>query len=121
MSLPGLKNLTKPKLLEAALEMQKTINGYEVKEDEEMNSKYSEILKKIQDLEEWLASTEDKLYQAEVTINKNCQYSRRENIERSGIPEQIQQTELENTVINILQSINVTWARRKINILQIRL
>ena len=54
-----------------------------------------------------LQVVENKLYNAEVRINKLEQYTRRENLEISGIPDSIIQNNLEVTVLKILESIGV--------------
>ena len=61
----------------------------------------------INDLKCRLDMIEKKLYEAQVRINKFEQYTRRENLEIIGIPDSINQDQLENTVLRILESIGV--------------
>ena len=61
----------------------------------------------INDLKFRLDLVEKKLYEAQVRINKFEQYTRRENLEIIGIPDTINQDQLESTVLRILESIDV--------------
>ena len=49
----------------------------------------------------------DRCYDMEVELNTTNQYSRRSNVEIRGIPESIQQRDLENHLINVLHSIGI--------------
>ena len=51
---------------------------------------------------------QNKLKLLELELDKFQQYNRRESIEISGLPENIPQSELENTMINIFRRIGVT-------------
>ena len=50
----------------------------------------------------------DQIYKMDCRIIENNQYTRRESIIISGIPDKIQQNELEDTVLNILRAIGLT-------------
>ena len=58
----------------------------------------NELTELLNNLKYRLQSVEINLYEAEVRINKFEQYTRRENLEISGIPDSISQDQLENTV-----------------------
>ena len=49
----------------------------------------------------------DRLYEAEKNIDGLSQYTRRENIEISGIPSSIEQKDLEKNVLDILAAIGI--------------
>ena len=67
----------------------------------------SSLYKKIEELEDRLLEAENRLYDAEVTLNKTDQYTRRENLEIAGVPESVSQEQLENYVLGILSAIDV--------------
>ena len=73
----------------------------------ESDTLVNDLTELVNNLKYRLHSVEVKLYEAEVRINKFEQYTRRENLEISGIPDNINQDQLENTVLRILESIGV--------------
>ena len=56
----------------------------------------------------------DEIYNLQLNVTSNNQYTRRENIEFINIPERIKQSELEKTVIKILKCIDVEVTSYKI-------
>ena len=56
----------------------------------------------------------DEIYNLQINVTSNNQYTRRENIEILNIPERIKQTELETTIIKILKCIDVNVTSYKI-------
>ena len=76
---------------------------------EEMESKVKSttdhLQKKIKEINLDLDEYADLMYNMECRIINNEQYSRRENLVISGIPENVKQNDLENTVLNIIHSI----------------
>ena len=61
---------------------------------------------RISDIEDDLEQIGDDIYEIEKEVIKNDQYSRRNNLIISGIPERITQNKLENSVVNLLREIN---------------
>ena len=49
----------------------------------------------------------DSMYDIEIKVNRNNQYSRRENLEITNLPENIPQSQLEPTIIKILRSMKI--------------
>ena len=106
----NLKKLKKDELLQVAQDMHAEL--LEIKADQShldatSSNATNKLIKKVTYLEEILDQTQDRLYRAEVAINNLDQYSRRENIEILGIPDNITINNLETTVIEILDSIGV--------------
>ena len=66
------------------------------------------ILKKqITDIREENSNILYSVYELEKNMTRLNQYSRRENLEIMNIPESIPQRELESTIINLLNSVNI--------------
>ena len=97
-----LTSLNKPELLKIAQELQG-----KVKDNCVYESKLAVLMKKVNSLQEQNQDLFDRIYHAEKHINGLSQYTRRENIEISGIPDDISQNELESRVIGILATIDV--------------
>ena len=57
--------------------------------------------------DEQIIALKNQVETLDIELNKLLQYNRRENIEISGIPENVQQNELENIVIGALRRIGV--------------
>ena len=49
----------------------------------------------------------DSIYELEIKVNRNNQYSRRENLEITNLPENVSQSQLEPTIIKILRSMKI--------------
>ena len=65
------------------------------------------LKKKVDELYDENNNIFDSLYNIEVKLIQNNQYSRRENVEFANIPENVSQKELEPLIIKILDSINL--------------
>ena len=130
---PNLVTLNKEKLLENALEMRGIIIQSQKENDlsnhiinimNKMDFISTELLavkdelkviknenkslkKRIVELEDYADQSDDQFYQLEKRMNKLEQYTRRENIEISGISDELPQDKLEGTVMEVLKSINV--------------
>ena len=93
------------------IELQQTpirnVDEHEIQPVDSNNSSIFYNNDELTDLKYRLDTVENKLYEAEVRINKLEQYTRRENLEVVGIPDTINQDQLENTVLKILLSIGV--------------
>ena len=115
-----LDDLNKKDLLNFAKELIKKLEDTEIElktaqtkvnelediktKNEDFNKK---LLKRLKKLEQRCDETDERMYQNEIDINKLNQYSRRENIEIVGIPNNIRQENLENYVINIIKELGV--------------
>ena len=97
-----LTSLKKPELLIYAQQLQDTLK--EKNNDDKATRK---LKRSIRDLENQNDELYDRLYELEKNMNGISQYTRRENIEISGIPANIIQKDLEKTVIDLLKSIGV--------------
>ena len=71
------------------------------------SSPFNELLQRIEVLEEDNKALYNKMYDVEVKSTSNDQYSRRNNFEIAGIPDNIQHENLESTVGNILNRLNI--------------
>ena len=79
------------------------------KDNENPNGNTNKILmKKIKKLEERLDEAEERIYENEIELNKLNQYTRRENIEITGISKNIKQNDLEATVLKIFHTMGIT-------------
>ena len=65
------------------------------------------ILQRMDVLEENNKLLQNKIYDVEVKSASNDQYSRRNNLEIAGIPENINHEKLESTVCNLLDKLNI--------------
>ena len=65
------------------------------------------LKKKVEELYEDNNNIFDSLYNIDVKLIQNNQYSRRENVEFANIPENVSQKELEPLIIKILNSMNI--------------
>ena len=63
------------------------------------------LKKRVKELEDYSYETEDNLIKIEKSLNKCDQFTRRENFELSGIPQNIPQDELEDKVLGIINTI----------------
>ena len=88
----------------------KLSNSIDGLKDEIINLKEI-IIKKLQDdntrLSNKVAFLEDKIMKLEIESNQIDQYSRRNNVEISGVPEEVSNADLEGTVISIFNAIDV--------------
>ena len=67
----------------------------------------SDLIQKIEVLEDNNKTLFNKIYDVEVKSASNDQYSRRNNFEIAGIPGTINQDNLESTVVNILDKLDI--------------
>ena len=67
----------------------------------------NDILQRMDVLEENNKLLQNKIYDVEVKSASNDQYSRRNNFEIAGIPENINHDKLESTVCNLLNKLNI--------------
>ena len=65
------------------------------------------LKKKVYALEDYAEECDVKIFNLEKRMNKIEQYTRRENIEISGISDQVQHNELDKTVVDLLALMNV--------------
>ena len=71
------------------------------------SSQIDDLFQKIEELENNNKILFNKMYDVEVKSNSNDQYSRRNNFEIAGIPDNITQDKLEVTVSKILDKLNI--------------
>ena len=74
----------------------------------QLKTENSSLKKRIKELEDYADDTEESFICIEKAVSKVEQYTRRENIEVCGIPDNIQQKELEGKIIEIVNSIKDT-------------
>ena len=72
-----------------------------------LKSSNTYLKKKVKTLDKDIDNLYYRIYKAEINHHSLHQYNRRENIVIAGIPEYIEQNELETKVIELLKSINV--------------
>ena len=101
----NLKSLNKPELLAEAIKMKANLENLD---EEIINSRFDRLEKKIKASNDLLLQQDELIYQMEKQIYQLQQYNRRENIEIIGLPDNINNSELEKTVINILNKIGVS-------------
>ena len=82
------------------------LNNLEAKVDN-LTKENIKLKENITELNDYADECDEKIITLEDKINKLDQYIRRENIVISGIPENISHNDLENKVINLLNSIDV--------------
>ena len=82
------------------------LNNLEAKVDS-LTEENITLKENITELNDYADECDEKIITLEDKINKLDQYIRRENIVISGIPENISHNDLENKVINLLNSIDV--------------
>ena len=93
------------KLLYEQLQLEKKNN---IKLKEELLTTKNDLQNKNSDLNDDLHEIFDELYKMDCKIIQNNQYTRRESLIISGIPDRITQRDLEDTVLEILRSIGLT-------------
>ena len=129
----NLTSLTKPDLLEKALEMKgimiqkqseidlsqhviKILSKLESVTEELLTLKLdistvkkenSRLKKRVSELESYADDSDEQLFNIEKRINKLEQYTRRENIEICGIAEDVRQGDLDKTVVELLGMMDV--------------
>ena len=69
---------------------------------------------KVYDLEDYADQADEQIYHLEKRMNKLEQYTRRENIEISGISDSVQSESLEDTVLDILDGMNIKIDKNEI-------
>ena len=80
-----------------------------------LQSSNQSLQNRVKELETYTDDLFDQIEKNQIDIVNLQAYSRRENIEISGIPESIKDSELENLVIDILSSIDVIVSKSKIS------
>ena len=94
------------------LEKKQVDNDFEIRC---LKTENKRLLRKIKDNQHELDEMDERFIDLERTVNNVDQYIRRENFEVSGIPDDISQDNLEDEVINIINTItNDTIASRDI-------
>ena len=94
------------------LEKKQIDNDFEIRS---LKTENKRLLKKIRDNQHDIDEIDERIIELERTVNNVDQYIRRENFEVSGIPDDISQDNLEDEVINIINTItNDTIASRDI-------
>ena len=87
------------------------INSIKTESKEEINNLKAVIIKRLQDknviLRDRCSKLEQKLVEFECSTNNLKQYGRRNNIIISGIPDSVDNNQLEDSVTEILTNINV--------------
>ena len=130
----NLKNMNKTELLKKAMELQSYIKGNPVNDENYTNTSKSESIlicdiikrlekiekenkylkKEVNDLYNYADECDDKIYSLEKQVNQIDQYIRRENITISGLPDNLPTEILEENVIKVLDSINVSVSSKDI-------
>ena len=113
-------------------ELNTVINGLESRLDQKfssLSSKFDHIEGSVSDIKNDIIAIKDtviqrlvaentrlnkRVYDLECEFYKNQQYNRRNNIEISGIPDTVQDNELEDKVIEILEKIDVKVVNRDV-------
>ena len=72
----------------------------------ELQLENQRLRKKVSDLQK-------KIYSAEENINSLEQYGRRNNIEITGIPESVENEKLEETVVEVLNKIDLNVSKKR--------
>ena len=102
-NLNSLKKLKKPELLKEAIKMQATIETFD--DEENILNKLDRLEMKLKEANDLFIKQDDSIYLLEKQVYQLQQYTRRENIEIIGLPENVK--DLEATVIEILNKIGV--------------
>ena len=117
MSLNALKKLTKEELSNMLIEYQKKFDSMLSNINTELNSLGERFTK----MESWVLITRrvnDNLVKQNRILERKCaaneQYSRRECLEISGIPDSISNNNLEETVLKIFNETGVTVNSRDV-------
>ena len=103
----SLNKLLKKDLLVEALKMEESLQNSSTDLIEQLTSRIINLESSLNEFKTRFTQAEDRLFYLENDLIKLQQYSRRENIEIIGIPDSVQQINLEKTVIGILQRIGV--------------
>ena len=99
--------IDKIEIMETNLRNQSEINEQIKQHNNALENKYDLLLKIYRSLEQEVSFFTDTLYNIECRTIHNKQYSQRENIIISGIPDIINQNHLEGKVLEILRTIGL--------------
>ena len=73
------------------------------------------MLTKLDCIIKWMGEIDSRMLETDTRVLECEQYSRRECVVISGVPEQVEQNELEYTVINVLKNLGITINRKDIS------
>ena len=90
------------------------INIFAKKELDVVKRENLSLNKKVIDLEDYAEQSDEQIFILEKRLNKLEQYTRRENIEISGISHNVPSNQLEDIVIDLLNQINVKIDKKDI-------
>ena len=106
----ALKKLSKDKVIALALEYQNKIDSTLIninKEISDPSQNYEKMLSELCVARQISSKLREQFVSLERQCWSNCQYSTRECLELSGLPESIENSELEDTVLQLLKKLDV--------------
>ena len=88
-------------------EMRKSIIENHVSENKKLQEKFARLEQRFEVMDEDMDESFERLEKVEEITSSTNQYGRRNNIELSGVPNDVDDNNLENKVIDIFKTINI--------------